>query len=134
MEAPLAESLRNIDTGMSVSEQRLYDKRYDDALLAMADVETTMKNASQTVDELTRERTTASWWGTWGYAVIAAIILVVAGVIFLFMRHKASLSEAEKLKYAQNSNNMAMMGVNSKRAGRNRRPAQHARARGVRAR
>lgn len=117
VEAPLAESLRNIDTGMSVSEQRLYDKRYDDALLAMADVETTMKNASQTVDEITSERTTASWWGTWGYAVVAAIIIVSAGgVIFLFMRHKANRAEEEKLKYAQNSNNLATMGVHSKRA------------------
>lgn len=115
-EAPLAESLRNIDTGMSVSEQRLYDKRYDDALLAMADVEQTMKNASQTVDEITSERT-ASGWGTRGYAVVAAVVLVSAGgVIFLFMRHKANRAEEEKLKYAQNSNNMAMVGVHSKRA------------------
>lgn len=115
VEAPLAESLRNIDTGMSVSEQRLYDKRYDDALLAMADVETTMKNASQTVDEITSERTTTSWWGTWGYA--AAVLVSAGGVIFLFMRHRAtSRAEEEKLKYAQNSNNLATMGVHSKRA------------------
>lgn len=117
-EAPLSESLRNINAGISVSEQRLYDKRYDDALLAMADVERTMKNAGQTVDEIISARTT-SWWGTWGYAVIiiAAIILASAGAIFLFIaRHRAGREDAEKLKCARNSNNLAMLGVHSKRA------------------
>ncbi len=115
-EASLSESLRNIDTGMSVSENRLYDKRYDDALLAMADVERTMKNASQTLDEIISARTT-SWWRTWGYAAVAAIFLASAGAIFLFMRHRASRAEAERLKHAQNSNNLATMSVRSKRAG-----------------